>query len=199
MTCLMEGITTRIIGQTFNLTCSPDYARWLEHTRHNWLSIMPTCDPASQDSTSSHQTNTTISVPLSTPNSLSQMSRTSSDMVLNTVTPSQSSTTMAFNTASQSQISQTSSDMELSTEDSFINNHNRFRRARDTSPTGNTECPRPSQRLRVSYASSIQIGLDPSPSAPSRNLSLSIGAHVLDTRATPPPSSFPPTPLSPPT
>ena len=37
LTCVFEGVTTRIIGQTFNLTCSPDYHRWLETTRQNWL------------------------------------------------------------------------------------------------------------------------------------------------------------------
>jgi len=55
LTCVLEGITTRLIGQTFNLTCSPDYARWMEHTRHNWLPTLPTYDPASQDSTSGFQ------------------------------------------------------------------------------------------------------------------------------------------------
>ncbi len=27
LTCVYEGVTTRIIGQTFNLTCSPEYHR----------------------------------------------------------------------------------------------------------------------------------------------------------------------------
>ena len=47
--CVFEGVTTRIIGQTFNLTCSPDYHRWLETTRHNWLPILPAFDVSSQD------------------------------------------------------------------------------------------------------------------------------------------------------
>ncbi len=52
MTCVYEGVTTRIIGQTFNLTCSPEYHRWLETTSHNWspLAIVPTFDLVSQDS-----------------------------------------------------------------------------------------------------------------------------------------------------
>ena len=40
LTCVFECITARIIGQAFNLTCSPDYYRWLEHTRDNWLAVL---------------------------------------------------------------------------------------------------------------------------------------------------------------
>jgi len=200
MTCVMEGITTLIIGHTFNLTCSPDYARWMEHTRHNWLSILPTYDPASQDSTISLQSDTATPVSPSAPQSPSQTSRISSDMELNTVVQSQSnnsqsSTGTGFNSPSRTQISQASSDMELSTEDAFIDNHSRFRRARDTSPAGYPEYPRPAQRSRVSYASSLQIGRAPTPPAPSRNLPQPIGAPILDVRAYPSPSS--PSPIPP--
>jgi hypothetical protein len=50
LTCVFEGVTTRIIGQTFDLTCSPDYHRCLETAPHNWSPIVPTFDLASQDS-----------------------------------------------------------------------------------------------------------------------------------------------------
>ena len=105
---------------------------------------------------------------VSTPNLLSQQSSTSSDMVLGTSRTT--TTTMTLHTASQSQSSQWSSDMELSTEGTFINNHSGFRRARDTSPTDNSERLRPTQRLRVSYASSLQTGLAVIRSAPGRNM-----------------------------
>jgi hypothetical protein len=193
LTCVLEGITTRIIGQTFNLTCSPDYTRWLEHTRHNWLSPLPTYDPASQESTADLQTDITTPTPLSTPNLLSQQSSTSSDMVLGTSRTT--TTTMTLHTASQSQSSQWSSDMELSTEGTFINNHSGFRRARDTSPTENSERLRPTQRLRVSYASSLQTGLAVIPSAPGRNME---AAQSPVLRVFPSPSSLPTTPHSPP-
>ena len=192
LTCVLEGITTRLIGQTFNLTCSPDYARWMEHTRHNWLPTLPTYDPASQDSTSGFQMDTTTSTPLSTPTLISQQSGTSSDMVIGTAT-----TTMTLHTAQQSQSSQQSSDMELSTESSFIHNHNGFRRARDASPTDSPESLRPSQRLRVSYASSLQNGLAFNPSVPGTNLELT---HNTDLRASPnPPTPLPTPPFPPPT
>jgi hypothetical protein len=42
LTCVFEGVTTRIIGQTFNLTCSPDYHRWLETTCHQYY-LLSTC------------------------------------------------------------------------------------------------------------------------------------------------------------
>jgi hypothetical protein len=35
LTCIFECVTTRIIGQTFNLTCSSEYHRWLHNMRHN--------------------------------------------------------------------------------------------------------------------------------------------------------------------
>ena len=44
LTCIYECITTRILGQTFNLTCSSDYHRWLEKARHNWLPSLPSYD-----------------------------------------------------------------------------------------------------------------------------------------------------------
>ena len=55
LTCIFEGITTRIFGSTFNLTCSPAYHRWLDQTRQNWLPLLPTTDnepptPSSQSS-----------------------------------------------------------------------------------------------------------------------------------------------------
>ena len=33
--CIFEGITTRIYGITFNLTCSPQYTKWFEQLRRN--------------------------------------------------------------------------------------------------------------------------------------------------------------------
>ena len=60
-TCIFEGITTRIYGTTFNLTCSPQYTKWFEQLRHNWSAILPKIDvdPVSsprtaQSSQSSH-------------------------------------------------------------------------------------------------------------------------------------------------
>ncbi len=50
LTYVYKGVTTRIIGQTFNLNCSPEYNRWLETTCHNWSPIVPTFDLVSQDS-----------------------------------------------------------------------------------------------------------------------------------------------------
>ncbi len=44
LTCVYECITTRILGQPFNLTCSSDYHRWLEKARHNWLPSLPSYD-----------------------------------------------------------------------------------------------------------------------------------------------------------
>ena len=44
LTCIFEGITTRIFGSTFNLTCSPAYHRWLDQTRQNWLPLLPTTE-----------------------------------------------------------------------------------------------------------------------------------------------------------
>ena len=44
LTFVYECITTRILGQTFNLTCSSDYHRWLENARHNWLPSLPSYD-----------------------------------------------------------------------------------------------------------------------------------------------------------
>ncbi len=57
LTCVFEGVTTRIIGQTFNLTCSPDYHTWLETTRHNWLPILTQFDVFSQDVSLSQDSN----------------------------------------------------------------------------------------------------------------------------------------------
>ena len=35
LTCIFEGITTRLYGITFNLTCSPQNTKWFEELRHN--------------------------------------------------------------------------------------------------------------------------------------------------------------------
>ncbi len=48
LTFLYEGVTTRVLGATFNLTCSPAYHRWLDHMRSNRLPVLPTTDPDSQ-------------------------------------------------------------------------------------------------------------------------------------------------------
>ena len=39
-TCIFEGITTRLYGITFNLTCSPQYIKWFEQLRQNWSPII---------------------------------------------------------------------------------------------------------------------------------------------------------------
>ena len=44
LTCIFEGITTRLYGITFNLTCSPQYTKWFEQLRHNWSPIIPKFD-----------------------------------------------------------------------------------------------------------------------------------------------------------
>ena len=41
LTCIFEGITTRLYGITFNLTCSPQYTKWFEQLRHNWSPLLP--------------------------------------------------------------------------------------------------------------------------------------------------------------
>ncbi len=57
LTCVFEGVTTRIIGQRFNLICSPDYHRWLKTTLHHWLPILPPFDVCSQDPSLSQDSN----------------------------------------------------------------------------------------------------------------------------------------------
>ena len=44
LTYIFEGLTTRIYGITFNLTCSPQYTKWFEQLRHNWSPIIPKFD-----------------------------------------------------------------------------------------------------------------------------------------------------------
>ena len=48
LTCIFKGITTRVYGITFNLTCSPQYNKWFEanfeQLRHNWSPIIPKYD-----------------------------------------------------------------------------------------------------------------------------------------------------------
>ena len=44
LTCIFEGITTRIYGTTFNLICSQQYTKWFEQLRHKWSPIIPKFD-----------------------------------------------------------------------------------------------------------------------------------------------------------
>jgi hypothetical protein len=81
LTCVFEGVTTRIIGQTFNLTCSPDYHRWLENTRQNWLPLLPTFDLLSQDLISSQDSHPSQTDPTQ---SIFSPQPTSSDMSIST-------------------------------------------------------------------------------------------------------------------
>ena len=39
LTTILAGITTRIYGITFYLTCSPQYTKWFEQLRHSWSPI----------------------------------------------------------------------------------------------------------------------------------------------------------------
>ena len=41
LTCIFEGITTCIVGNTFNLNCSPQYNKLFEQRRHKWSPIIP--------------------------------------------------------------------------------------------------------------------------------------------------------------
>jgi hypothetical protein len=65
LTCVFGGVTTRIIGQTFNLTFSPEYYRWLENTCHNWLPMPPIYDLASQNSVLSQNSDQPVPAQLS--------------------------------------------------------------------------------------------------------------------------------------
>ena len=44
LTCIFEGITTRLYGITFHLTCSPQYTKWFEQLQHNWSPVIPKFD-----------------------------------------------------------------------------------------------------------------------------------------------------------
>ncbi len=105
LTCVFEGVTTRIIGQTFNLTCSPEYYRWLENTHHNWLPMQPTYDLASQDSVLSQNSDQPVQAQFSqnSPTTSSNMSisrnysRSPSDMSISrNVSQFQSQLTKSF-------------------------------------------------------------------------------------------------------
>jgi hypothetical protein len=45
LTCLYEEVATRVLGATFNLTCSPAYHQWLDRMCSNWPPVLPTTDP----------------------------------------------------------------------------------------------------------------------------------------------------------
>ena len=40
----LQGITTRLYGIAFNLTCSPQYTKWFEQLLHNWSPMIPKFD-----------------------------------------------------------------------------------------------------------------------------------------------------------
>ena len=135
LTCVFESITTRVIGQTFNLTCSPDYYRWLEHTRHNWLPMLPTYDPSSQHSVSSQASN------LSVPIQFSQYQQSPSSMSI----------------SRNDSISD--SDMSISRNVSQNRGSNHRDRIRSHSRSHSPDDSRPSQRMRLTYTHHMLTGL----------------------------------------
>jgi hypothetical protein len=153
LTCVFEGITTRIIGQTFNLTCSPEYHRWLETTRHNWLPMLPTYDFASQDQISSQ--NSSQSTSQSRPT-------TSSDMSISTA-DSHSPPEFFDSRIVTQQESQIFNSQFLGPDDinALASHRNSTRRVRSpsfSSPSSQTD-GRPSQRLRLTYVDSVSSGM----------------------------------------
>jgi hypothetical protein len=156
LTCVYEGVTTRIIGQTFNLTCSPEYHRWLETTRHNWSPIVPTFDLVSQDSN------------LSQNQDQSQFDQippaTSSDMSISTNAPrSLPDLTERQNVSQQSQLF----NMSFRSENNGLLYSNRNPSRRTRSPRSSRSCSpsdsHPSQRARLTYAASFSNRPFPTP------------------------------------
>jgi hypothetical protein len=151
LTCVFEGVTTRIIGQTFNLTCSPDYHRWLETTRHNWLPILPPFDVCSQDPSSSQVSNPSQNDPTQY-NPSSQP--TPSDM---SISPNDSPA-----------LTDNSSSRHVSHQQPQVHANNvhasnsirRERSPRSSRSRSPTDC-RPSQRSRYTYADSVSRNFSP--------------------------------------
>jgi len=151
LTCVFEGVTTRIIGQTFNLTCSPDYHRWLETTRHNWLPILPPFDVCSQDPSSSQDSNPSQNDPTQY-NPSSQP--TPSDM---SISPNDSP---ALTDNSNSRHVSRQQPQVHANNVHASNSIRRERSPRSSRSRSPTDC-RPSQRSRYTYADSVSSNFSP--------------------------------------
>ena len=151
LTCVFEGVTTRIIGQTFNLTCSPDYHRWLETTRHNWLPILPPFDVCSQDPSSSQVSNPSQNDPTQY-NPSSQP--TPSDM---SISPNDS---QALTDNSNSRHVSRQQPQVHANNVHASNSIRRERSPRSSRSRSPTDC-RPSQRSRYTYADSVSSNFSP--------------------------------------
>ena len=154
-------MTTRIIGQTFNLTCSPDYHRWLETTRQNWLPLLPTFDMLSQDLTLSQDSHSSQTDPTQ---SIFSPQPTSSDMSIST-NDSQTLADILSRNVSQQQ-SQVP-DTFLQPDSNSVLVHSRLANRRIRSPRSSRSCSstdrRPSQRSRFTYAASVSSNFPPHP------------------------------------
>ena len=181
LTCVFEGVTTRIIGQTFNLTCSPDYHRWLETTRHNWLPILPQFDVFSQDSSLSQDSNPNQNDPTQYSPSTQP---TTSDM---SISPNVSQT------LPDDSDSRPVSQQQSQAQDGDVHTRNSLRRERSPGSSGSrSRSPsdfRPSQRSRHTYADSVSNNLPPPPriKPPPHPLSMSHTSPPL--HPSPPPPS----------
>ena len=176
-TCVFEGVTTRIIGQTFNLTCSPDYHRWLETTRHNWLPILPQFDAFSQDWSSSQDSNPNQNDPTQYSPSTQP---TTSDM---SISPNVSQT------LPDDSDSRPVSQQQSQAQDGDVHTRNSLRRERSPGSSGSrSRSPsdsRPSQRSRHTYADSVSNNLPPPPRINPPPLPLSM-SHTPPTLPPPP-------------
>jgi hypothetical protein len=143
LTCVYECITTRILGQTFNLTCSSDYHRWLEQARHNWLPSLPSCDLSQ--------------------NSESEMSSLQESPI---GSPTSFQPDLCSHNPNQSPVSQRESqedNIECHPNDSLGHDNSvhypspvcGFRRIRSQSSSRAFSSDRPPQRARVTYAETV--------------------------------------------
>ena len=164
LTCIFEGITTRIFGSTFNLTCSPAYHRWLDQTRQNWLPLLPTTDNAPP--TPSSQSSPDPSLPQSPSPSCTGQEQPSPQESQDTATDE------AVPTLVTSEEHTASVNFLLSLNARVVS-HRRHR-----SESGDTQDLRPSQRRRTLAASETPTPTHPMPthslteSAPLPNQSL---------------------------
>ena len=146
LTCVFECVTTRIIGQTFNLTCSSEYHRWLDNMRHNWLPSLPSYDLSQHPVAQMTSPQDSQTDPTSSPSEHSMETIT---------TPSHNDT--------QSQISQIEphedTDLEVSISaplhpDDIVHDPSSLcglRRTRSLSTSSSFASDRPSQRARVAH------------------------------------------------
>jgi hypothetical protein len=159
--CVFEGVTTRIIGQTFNLTCSPDYKRWLENTRQNWLPLLPTFDLLSQDLTSSQDSHPSQTDPTQ---SIFNPQPTSSDMSIST-NDSQTLADISNRNVSQQQSQVPDPFLQSDSNSVLVNSRPATRRIRSprSSRSRSPMDRRPSQRSRITYAASVSSHFPPHP------------------------------------